>query len=551
MEDDFFINTSQPSPPFSSFGASYIRNWQVEGACAQLNLSKIQFNEFKEHADDCIKPPNSSIGKCAPPKFRYRYLKESIVLYLLYNGQLFIPLEALSGIKKVKSREIKLILKEGEKDLIEYKLNNSYSNGKKLVIRENLREALFIFLRFHKDVSTKEVDIVGLHIDYLINKKNNSRTPEGEIVQRSSWGSNWGLFNNERNESFIQSNDEMVIKFHINDEIRIFLFDGHSQYQEIKEHIEKIFCLETIKKLKYKDDDGEFIIMSSQEEFYTAFSLYSKSIILKLNSMRRHLITHDKSSEGKSGITFDVHSESYSVDGCLEEEQQELTTFRPKTNVEQPFKYYLCFDVEATCVKGGGFNYMNEIIEFPILLLDSKSFDIVDIFHSYVKPSKNSILSDFCRELTGISQSTIDASPLFPEMLDKFQEFMHRHKLFYENSCAFITDGPWDIRDFITKQCSISKIPRPSYFSLPWVDIRSLYSEYYNCGKCNIIRMLEIYGLKFEGREHSGIDDAKNLVRIAKKMWEDGAIFETNRCLQASIHRSRRHKRGRGCKKVI
>ncbi|CAG8484742.1 266_t:CDS:1 [Funneliformis caledonium] len=286
MEDDFFFmntpNTSQSSSPFPTFGASYIRNWQVEGACAQLNLTKIQFNEFKEHADDCIKPPNSTIGKCAPPKFRYRYLKESIVLYLLYNGQLFIPLEALSGIQKVKSREIKLILKEGEKGLIEYKLNNSYSNGKKLVIKENLREAQFIFLRFHKDVSTKEIDIVGLHIDYLINKKTNSRIPEGEIVPRSSWGSSWGLIHNDMNESFIKSNNEMVIKFHINDEIRIFLFDGHSQYQEIKEYIEKVFCLATIQKLKYKDDDGEFIIMSSQEEFNTAFTLYSKSNKLEI-----------------------------------------------------------------------------------------------------------------------------------------------------------------------------------------------------------------------------------------------------------------------------
>ncbi|CAG8549879.1 265_t:CDS:2 [Funneliformis caledonium] len=249
-------------------------------------------------------------------------------------------------------------------------------------------------------------------------------------------------------------------------------------------------------------------------------------------------------------MTFNVQTESSSGDSCLEEEERDLT-FYLKTKAEQPFRYYLCFDVEATCISGGGFDYMNEIIEFPILLVDSKSFDIVDVFHSYVKPSKNPILSDFCKELTGISQSTIDVSPIFPEMLDQFQEFLHRHKLFYENSCAFITDGPWDIRDFITKQCSISKIARPTYFSLPWVDIRTLYSEFYNHGKCNIVRMLATYGLQFEGHEHSGIDDAKNLVRIAKKMWEDGAIFKTNSYLQTPIHRSRRRRRGRGCNKVI
>src|SRR4051812_41766790 len=48
---------------------------------------------------------------------------------------------------------------------------------------------------------------------------------------------------------------------------------------------------------------------------------------------------------------------------------------------EQPFQYYLCFDVEATCEKGGSFDYMHEIIEFPILLIESKMFEIVSSFY--------------------------------------------------------------------------------------------------------------------------------------------------------------------------
>ncbi|CAG8497710.1 11241_t:CDS:2 [Scutellospora calospora] len=146
----------------------------------------------------------------------------------------------------------------------------------------------------------------------------------------------------------------------------------------------------------------------------------------------------------------------------------------------QPFQYYLCFDVEATCEQGGGFDYKNEIIEFPILLIESKTFNV----------------------------------------------------LFNEKSCSFLTDGPWDIRDFITKQCKISKIHRPTYFSLPWVDIRTMFAKFYHCRTRNIPSMLAHYGLKFEGHEHSGIDDAKNLAIIAKRLWEDGAVFRTNRKLQ-------------------
>ncbi|CAG8639766.1 34840_t:CDS:2, partial [Racocetra persica] len=189
----------------------------------------------------------------------------------------------------------------------------------------------------------------------------------------------------------------------------------------------------------------------------------------------------------------------------------------------QPFKYYLCLDVEATCEQGGGFDYKNEIIEFPVLLIESKTFDV---------PSNNPVLSKFCIELTGIPQSTIDISPSFPEVLCKFQEFLHSHQLFYKESCSFLTDGPWDIRDFITKQCKISKISRPRYFSLPWVDIRTLFAKFYNCRPRNISSMLAHYSLKFEGHEHSGIDDTKNLAIIAKRLWEDGAVFKANRRLR-------------------
>ncbi|GBC08078.1 hypothetical protein RclHR1_00790028 [Rhizophagus clarus] len=220
-----------------------------------------------------------------------------------------------------------------------------------------------------------------------------------------------------------------------------------------------------------------------------------------------------------------------------------------KIKKEQPFQYYLCFDVEATCEKGGGFDYKNEIIEFPTILIESTTFEIVEIFHSYVKPSIKPILSDFCKELTGISQTTVDVSPSFPEMLIEFQEFLHKHQLFYENTCAFITDGPWDIRDFIRKQCTISQIDRPSYFSIPWVDIRILFSRFYNCERTNIDGMLSRYGLEFEGRRHSGIDDVKNLAIIAKRMWEDGAIFEVNEDFPKWKENKKSRKRRGKCKK--
>ncbi|CEP14273.1 hypothetical protein [Parasitella parasitica] len=206
---------------------------------------------------------------------------------------------------------------------------------------------------------------------------------------------------------------------------------------------------------------------------------------------------------------------------------------------KQPFEYYLFFDVEATCVADGGFTFPNEIIEFPVVLVDGETFDIVDEFRSYVRPTINPTLSEFCMKLTGISQETVDQSPIFVDVLDQFQEFLAKYELFQSNSAAFVTDGPFDIRDFITKQLKHSKIkPRPAYFDLHWVNIRKLFREFYKQQENkNIGMMLQHLGMEFEGRQHSGLDDARNLAAIGKKMHQEGCVFKTNSWFDPKRHR--------------
>jgi len=43
-------------------------------------------------------------------------------------------------------------------------------------------------------------------------------------------------------------------------------------------------------------------------------------------------------------------------------------------------------------------------VEFPAVLLNTRSGEMEAEFHQYVQPQENPILSDFCKQLTGISQ---------------------------------------------------------------------------------------------------------------------------------------------------
>lgn len=69
----------------------------------------------------------------------------------------------------------------------------------------------------------------------------------------------------------------------------------------------------------------------------------------------------------------------------------------------QEFQYFVVIDFEATCDKERN-PHPQEIIEFPSVLVNSTTGQLEDTFQIYVRPTCNHLLSDFCKELTGIQQ---------------------------------------------------------------------------------------------------------------------------------------------------
>ena len=106
-------------------------------------------------------------------------------------------------------------------------------------------------------------------------------------------------------------------------------------------------------------------------------------------------------------------------------------------SVASPFRYFICIDFEATCdgeivIRDGkksfrssrtkGQYWQNEILSFPVVIVDLKTRTVCDEFHTFIRPTINPILTDYCKQLTGISQWQIDESPTFSEGLKKFEE---------------------------------------------------------------------------------------------------------------------------------
>ncbi|KAG8593840.1 hypothetical protein GDO81_000964 [Engystomops pustulosus] len=215
--------------------------------------------------------------------------------------------------------------------------------------------------------------------------------------------------------------------------------------------------------------------------------------------------------------------------------KKRLKNYYKKQKLKQPNDFeayydYICvIDFEATCEEGNTPDYIHEIIEFPIVLVNTRTMDIEETFQRYVRPELKPKLSEFCINLTGITQELVDKADTFPVVLQSVVDWMREKELGTKFKYAILTDGSWDMSKFLNMQCNVSHIKYPR-FAKKWINIRKCYGNFYKVprNQTKLTTMLEKLGLKYEGRLHCGLDDSKNIARIAIRMLQDGCELRVN-----------------------
>ncbi|KAK0153519.1 3'-5' exoribonuclease 1 [Merluccius polli] len=196
---------------------------------------------------------------------------------------------------------------------------------------------------------------------------------------------------------------------------------------------------------------------------------------------------------------------------------------------------YICVvDFEATCEEDNPAEFHHEIIEFPMVLINTHTLEIEDTFQEYVRPEVNTQLSDFCVKLTGITQKMVDEADTFPQVLQRVVLWLQERELGTKHKYALLTDGSWDMSKFLNIQCRVSRIRYPQ-FAKKWINIRKSYGNFYKVPRTQtkLSTMLEKLGLRYEGRPHSGLDDSRNIARIALRMLKDGCQLRVNERMHA------------------
>uniref|UniRef100_A0A7C9DB49 Exonuclease domain-containing protein n=1 Tax=Opuntia streptacantha TaxID=393608 RepID=A0A7C9DB49_OPUST len=207
-------------------------------------------------------------------------------------------------------------------------------------------------------------------------------------------------------------------------------------------------------------------------------------------------------------------------------EPLEANIAKSKNLRSQNVDFFLVLDLEGKI----------EILEFPVVLVDAKTMEVVDLFHRFVRPSNmtehriNEYIEGKYGKLS-IDRVWHDTAMPFVEVIREFEAWMTDHNLWRKErsgpltKAAFVTCGNWDIKTKIRQQCRVSAMKIPPYF-MEWINIKDVYLNFYNRRAPGMRTMLNELRIPLLGSHHLGIDDTKNIARLLQRMLADGVLMQ-------------------------
>ena len=170
---------------------------------------------------------------------------------------------------------------------------------------------------------------------------------------------------------------------------------------------------------------------------------------------------------------------------------------------------YCIIDFEATCWPGdGNKTHQMEIIEFAAVLVD-KNFIRLGEFDLFVKPKLNPILTQYCTDLTSITQYHVNLAQEFTAVHSSFVKWLSNYP-----GSTFCSWGLYD-KNQLQQDCQLHKLTFP--FSDIHLNLKNIWSETVKHKRCGLTKALNFSNMQFSGIKHRGIDDAHNIVAVCKQ----------------------------------
>lgn len=176
--------------------------------------------------------------------------------------------------------------------------------------------------------------------------------------------------------------------------------------------------------------------------------------------------------------------------------------------------YTLLVDFEGTCDKGEALpRAESEIIEVGAALVRNSDLTVVETFGIFIQPQIHPKLTDFCTELTTITQSDVDQAPRFGQAMRKLGDFLHKYTMNKANTLTWMSWGEYD-QNILKRNAAMNNASNPLG---PFAHVNlKVYEAVLRGDKKQIgcAGAVKHYGLQWVGQHHRGIDDAVNTANI-------------------------------------
>jgi 3'-5' exoribonuclease 1 len=174
------------------------------------------------------------------------------------------------------------------------------------------------------------------------------------------------------------------------------------------------------------------------------------------------------------------------------------------------YQHILVVDLEATCCDLQSIpRHQMETIEIGAVMVSIESLAIVDEFQTFIKPLRHPLLTEFCLQLTSITQSQVDTAPTFPDAIKLWQPWLSKF-----DKTIFASWGDYD-RKQLQQDSKHHCIDLPYPVSSNHINLKELFSTTQGLNKrYGMAGALNLTQIELTGTHHRGIDDARNISKL-------------------------------------
>lgn len=163
-------------------------------------------------------------------------------------------------------------------------------------------------------------------------------------------------------------------------------------------------------------------------------------------------------------------------------------------------------DVESTCDEPQPSNFVSEIIEVGIAIVDVNKLQIEKTDSIFIKPQFSQV-TPFCTKLTTLTQEQVDQGMSFSEACRKIK------KEYNSLRRTWASYGDYDRVQFERNAELYSGLKSP--FGRTHINVKNLMGiGFAKNREEGMPRSVQHFGMVVEGTHHRGIDDAHNIAKV-------------------------------------